>query len=83
LICREWEFPEALTAAIEGHHSDDASVPLPAVQLVAPIREVLEQPGIDRLVASAVERHQLPQEQVTELVAASFEDAEEVARMFA
>jgi HD-like signal output (HDOD) protein len=83
LVCREWGFPDSLSEAIEGHHSDDPSVPLPAVRLVAPLRESLEESGIDELISRCVEHHGLQAERLTELTATAYQDAEEIARMFA
>lgn len=81
-VCREWGFPDTLVNAIEGHHSAVGSTSLPAVQLVAPLREVLEQPGIDQVVELSFERYQVQKDVIIELLAVSFESAEEIARMF-
>lgn len=84
-MCDNWDFPERLTQAIGAHHGldDDGLAALPSVSLVALLRETESNPGVQALINVAVNNHGLEREQMEELVAASFEAAEDIARMFA
>ncbi len=81
-MCAQWGFPENLTAAICNHHGGDPG-DLPAVSLVACLREVNEAPGIDRLVAAAETGHGVPSADTLAIIDRSFVEAEELARLFA
>ncbi len=84
-MCEEWSFPEAIAQAIGVHHS--AWTPelsaLPAVHLVAPLREVNEESGISLVMESAQSACGLPTKEMESILTASFEAADEVAQLFA
>ncbi|MGB5306156.1 MAG: HDOD domain-containing protein [Gammaproteobacteria bacterium] len=84
-MCADWDFPERLIQAIGAHHGNgaDGLAALPAVSLVALLRESERNPGVQALIDAAVSSHGLAPEQLDELVTASFEAAEDIARMFA
>ena len=83
-MCTEWKFPERLTSAIGSHHGtqDEDLAPLPAVQLVAHLREVEEGEGTDEIVARAYETSTLPKDESAELIKARFEESAAIARQF-
>lgn len=84
-MCDEWAFPDIIAQAISVHHS--AWTPelggLPAVHLVAPLREAGEELGISSVMESAQANYGLPVQETEAILAASFEAADEVARLFA
>ena len=84
-MCDEWTFPEAIAQAIGAHHSawaPELSV-LPAVHLVAPLREVQEELGLSQVMDTAQSACGLPAEEMETILTASFEAADEVAQLFA
>ncbi|MCP3979363.1 MAG: HDOD domain-containing protein [bacterium] len=84
-LCQEWGFPELLSRSIGSHHEafeeQTEEVALPAAGLVALLREVDEQTGIDRLVDAAQQHFGLEADCTVETLRSSFEAAEEFARM--
>jgi HD-like signal output (HDOD) protein len=85
-LCQEWSFPEKLTLAIGAHHGggdEEEDEGLPAASLVASLREVDHQRGIEQLVESARDHYGIPSDQTAGLIESSFEAAEEIARLFA
>ena len=84
-MCDDWDFPERLTQAIGAHHGSEESglAPLPAVSLVALLREIDAAPGVEALIDKACEDHGLARDRVEALVETSFEAAEDIARMIA
>jgi HD-like signal output (HDOD) protein len=83
-MCQEWSFPEHLSDSIGAHHGGlDEQGGLPAVKLVAALREVDPASGIERLVADAEEKHGISADTTVKLVEESFEAAETIASMFA
>ena len=83
-MCEEWRFPERQAQAIAEHHdeADDDPPALPAVRLVAALREIEEQAGIERLVERTRETYGVPADETIALVRASFESADEISRLF-
>ncbi|MDJ0890775.1 MAG: HDOD domain-containing protein [Gammaproteobacteria bacterium] len=83
-MCDEWSFPEIIAAAIGAHHehwTPDVSV-LPAVHLVAPLHETQDEPGISQVVEMG-ESLGLAADQMQSLLDASFDEADEIAQLFA
>lgn len=82
-MCTEWNFPERLTSAIGSHHgTQDEGLALPAVQLVAHLREVEEGEGTDEIVEHAYDAYNLPKDESAALIRASFEESAAIARLF-
>lgn len=83
LMCKEWEFPESISAAIAAHHKSGPEVgQLSPVNLVASIPEAGEDAGIEHLVERAQIATGLDREEVHALVTESFRHAEEIAAQF-
>lgn len=83
-ICRDWNLPESLCAAIGGHHGamiEGFDVP-PAVILVGFIRNTPDDPGTEKLIEIAQIRYSMNSERLTELVRAGFAAADELAGLF-
>lgn len=81
-LCEQWDLPDALAAAIGGHHRvDDPEVPA-AVRLAANLREVDSQEVLDRLVAVASNEFGMEPDTVMTLLAEASAEAVEVAAMF-
>lgn len=82
-MCDDWGFPERISEAIGAHHgTNDDLVALPAVSLVAVLREQGETTGVEQLVEDAYENYGLSSDEVIELVGTSFAAAEDIASMF-
>ncbi len=83
-MCAEWKFPDELTDAIAAHHgtTDGDPAGLAAVNLVAPLREVDEEIGIERLVETAHDSYGLSKDETKQLVEESFESAREISQLF-
>ena len=83
-MCDEWSFPEIITQAISVHHSQWAPElsELPAVHLVAPLHETQEELGM-ALVMEAAQALGLRPEDMEGILSASFDEADEVAQLFA
>lgn len=77
-----WKFPEPLTRSIADHHAKKTDVHLPAVRLVSALREVNRSLGVERVVERAHVEYGIPKDETAELVRSSFEDAEDLARLF-
>lgn len=79
-----WKFPEKLADSIALHHAEDldAQEVFPAVCLVASLREVNEEEGIERLVETTHARYHVPKDETVEMLERSFADAETIARLF-
>ena len=79
-----WQFPEALIHAIGSHHGTDGGQyrALPAVALVACLREVDEPLGTDKLVAAAESQHGISPEATLVVLEESFEAAGEIVQLF-
>jgi len=84
-FCLEWDLPDRISEAIATHHGVEPAAPcvLPAVELVAHLREVDEQYGVELLVETAYERFEIPKDISTELLHDSAEAATDLARLFA
>jgi len=78
---QRWQFPEALVHAIGAHHDTTGECRLPAVALVSYLREVDEELGRDRLIASA-EEHRVSPETTLAILDEAWESAKEMARLF-
>lgn len=82
-----WNLPESLATAIGRHHrelSQNSEEPrcTPAVYLVSFIGETEENLGVEQLMETANEAYGLPPQQLEELVATSFEYAEDLVSNF-
>jgi HD-like signal output (HDOD) protein len=84
-LCAQWDLPLALGQAVGGHHDWAASeeVCLPALSLVARIRESEASDGVDALIALATKNFGLSSGQVSKLVDESFKAADELTHFFA
>ena len=85
LLCKQWSFPESLTAAIAGHHADPRgeAAPPPAVSLVSELGLVDNPQALQRLCDRASDEFGLRPERCSELVAAGLEAADSIAAQFA
>ncbi len=83
-MCAAWKFPDRLASAIGSHHGtgEEDMVALPAVQLVAHLREVEEGDGTDEIIERAYDVYHLPKDESAELIRVSFEESAAVARLF-
>lgn len=79
-MCARWKFPAGLAEAIAGHHEDEIGIP--AVDLVAVLREVDVEYGLDQLVERAKSTFGLSEDETSKLVHESFETANGMARLF-
>lgn len=76
-MAEHWKMPKALVAAIRAHHeTDDAASALAPVSLVAHLREVNDELGIERLVIKAESDLLIPRDEATRLVQESFQAAD-------
>ncbi len=82
-ICHEWQFPEHIAAAIGSHHDNRLGTHhvLVPVSLVAWIGETEKSLGVEGLIEDAYARCSIPPDKTHELVEASFEKAEGLARV--
>lgn len=82
---RAWELPEGLADAIRGHHEDGKSDRelLPAVRLVALLRETEREHGVDALVETARSDYGLGADWLGDAVVAAEEQASELASLIA
>jgi HD-like signal output (HDOD) protein len=80
-MCTEWKFPDQLGAAIRLHHGRETET-LPAVHLVAVLREVDDRLGVERLIERAHEQFGLNKDDTAGLVEASLQEAEEISSLF-
>lgn len=85
LLCKQWSFPESLTAAIAGHHGDPSgeTAPPPAVSLVSELGLLEDPEALQRLCDRAASEFGLSPERTAELVAAGLEAADSIAAQFA
>tara|TARA_R110002095_G_scaffold202477_1_gene184090 strand:- start:162 stop:668 length:507 start_codon:yes stop_codon:yes gene_type:complete len=83
-MCKEWNFPEALSAAITTHHAapDNENAPEPAVLLVSLIRGPEDAQGIETLVEHAAANYNLSSDECTAIVATGYEQGDETAKLF-
>ncbi len=60
-MCRAWNFPDGLTAAIATHHNDHDSTgeELPAVRLTRVLGDTEDITGVDELIATATDHYGL------------------------
>ncbi len=84
-FCVEWGLPDRISESIAMHHGVEPPVPcpLPAVALVAHLREVDQEPGFERLIETAHDRFQIPKDASADLLRESAAGAEDLARLFA
>ena len=83
-MCKEWNFPEALSSAIATHHdsAENENAPEPAVLLVSLIRGPDDAQGIETLVEHAVANYNLTGDECTAIVATGYEQGDETAKLF-
>ena len=83
LIAEEWQLPEYLIQSIAGHHdlSDNSSAE-PAVRLVSLIKYYDEDDGTARLIKTAENSYGISAGMMEEMIAKSFEEAEQFSGMF-
>lgn len=83
LLAKSWSLPESLVSSIALHHARESSDSelLPAVRLVAPLREVGTDDTIDEVVASAREDYGLDPDWTAAAIASSASAAEELSRL--
>ncbi|MEM7202388.1 MAG: HDOD domain-containing protein [Planctomycetota bacterium] len=84
-LCEAWQLPTSLSSAIGQHHASPGAAAAcpPAVTLVATLRETDEPDGVDDLVALTEQSFGLAADDVIALVRSGFEEAEELAPLFA
>lgn len=82
-LSEQWELPEALVAAIGGHHGslEENAVP-PAVLLAAPFREVDLPDARESIVTVASSGYGMSADEVVDLLAEAEAEAIEVAQLF-
>jgi len=80
----DWDLPDNLTTVIQGHHDDgatDAELP-PALRLVAMHRETEREFGIEAMVETAKSMYGLEADWLQATIAASDDQARDLARAF-
>ena len=81
LIAEKWDLPEYLIRAIYEHHSQDTDVEIePAVKLVSHLK-VDDEDAIEKLVGICVKKYGMNEENVREMVAVAFHDAEQFSEI--
>ncbi len=82
-ICSEWALPEAVASPIGGHHgaNQDAYECLTPVSLVALLGENGNVSGVNALAQQANSHHGIKEERVKEMIASSFEAAEDLTQL--
>lgn len=81
LLCAQWELPDALAAAIGGHHFAESEAP-PGVLLAAPFRE-FDTPGVrESVIATATEQYGLDSDEVVATLDQAKLEAVEIAALF-
>ncbi|MFC1692006.1 HDOD domain-containing protein [Candidatus Latescibacterota bacterium] len=81
LIAENWDLPEYLIRAIYGHHSQDTDVEIePAVELVSYLKGD-DEDAMEKLVGICVKKYSMNEENVREMVAVAFHDAEQLSEI--
>jgi HD-like signal output (HDOD) protein len=78
-MAERWNFPATLIEAIGGHHRREG--PLAATQLVGCIDNA-DEPNVDELIQVVEQDHGLASDDVRELIAKAFVEADEIGRLF-
>ena len=82
LIAEKWDLPEYIIDAIAGHHSQEKDAEVePAIELVSHIREDNEDDTFEKLATLCVEKYDMNEDMVMDMVRAAFEDAEELSEI--
>ncbi len=83
-VCRDWELPEPLAAAVEDHHAEGPEPGRcpPGVQLAAILCESPEHSGVERMVEVAAARYGVPEPVTQQLFATAQAKAAQMASVF-
>ncbi|MBU1342607.1 MAG: HDOD domain-containing protein [Proteobacteria bacterium] len=83
-ICSEWGLPENIALAIKNHHTatvEEDHETLGPVRLVSILREDDSNDGVDEMIARAEELYNISPDKMQSIIAPSFEQAKDLARM--